>query len=631
MAQTVLDKEKLDIKENTDKKLHTDLNTDYSIIEEQSTSQSNNGLYVTDKKSSTGKRFINDIPIEKENSSPSSLRKYIPLFCIAIGILLFVCILSTVFALVNINNERIITGVSVNGINLAGLTLDEATQKLSDEFSKKLDASLTLSCGDYKSEFIPSQDIYATYNISAAIDKAHSIGRSGNLIQNNYEILASLLATKKVNVNLLYDIEKLNNYIDTISVEIPGLVEQPSYYIDNENLIIVKGNSGVELLQDKTKELIISNIEHLSTITSIDIPTKNVEPNEIDIDKIHEEIYSEPKNAYIIQEPFEVNAGSPGIDFSISIDEATNLLNEEKDQYVIPLKFTPPEVGIANLGNDIFVHNLGTFSSTYKESNVNRSINVKLATTKINNVILLPGEEFSYNKIVGERTYANGFREASVYTSSGVVNGLGGGICQVSSTLYNSVLRANLEIVERRNHRYAVSYVPLGTDATVSWGSIDFRFKNNRTYPIKIVASSVNGVCSVSIMGIKEQTEYEVSITTKRLQTIPYQTKYIEDSSMATGTQKQTQYGDNGYKYETYKTLKLDGNVISSEKISNDTYTPLTRVVKVGTKQAQVVTPPVETPVIPPTTETPVTPPAVETPVTPPAAETLETPSVEAP
>lgn len=614
MAQTVLDKEKLDIKEISDTSLDNTTNTDISITQAQSTFQENSNANIVDTKSSKGKRFINDIRIEKETSSPSSIRKYLPLIFTFVGILLFICIFSTAFALININNKKIINGVSVNGISLAGLTLDEATQKLSDEFSKKLDSTLTLNYKDYKSEFIPSQDIDATYNVSSAIEKAYSIGRSGNLIQNNYEILASLLATKKVNATLQYNAEKFNNYIDNVSVELPGLVQQPSYYIDNENLIIVRGNSGIELLQDKTKELIISNIEHLSTSSSINMLTQNVEPNEIDINKIHEEIYSEPENAYIIHEPFEVNVGSSGIDFSISLDEATSLLNEDKDEYAIPLKFTPPEVCIEDLGNDIFVHNLGAFTSTYKESNVPRSINVKLATNKINNVILLPGEEFSYNKIVGERTYANGFREASVYTSSGVVNGLGGGICQVSSTLYNSVLRANLEVIERRNHRYAVSYVPLGTDATVAWGSIDFRFKNNRTYPIKIVASSVNGVCSVSIMGLKEETEHEVLITTKRLQTIPFQTKYIEDSSMAVGTQKQTQYGDNGYKYETYKTLKLDGNVISTEKISNDSYTPLTRVVRVGTKQNQVVTPPVETPVTPPAPETPVTPPTTDVP-----------------
>lgn len=593
MAQTVLDKEKLDAQENIDKNITT------------------------------------DIPIESETTNTSSVRKYIPLFCIAIGILLFICIFSTIFAFVNSNNSKIIEGVSINGINVSGLTTNEATQKLTDEFSKKLNATLTLNCGDYNSELIPSQDIEANYNISAAVDKAYSIGRSGNLIQNNYAILTSLLASQKISINLQYNAERLDTFIDNISTQIPGLVEQPSYYIEDSNLIIVRGKSGIHLLQDETKNLLLSTINSLDASNSIELLTQNVNPDKIDINKIHEEIYSEPKNAYIIQEPFEFSVGSSGTDFAVSIEEAQNLLSEEKYEYVIPLKITPPEIGVEDLGNDIFVHNLGTFTSNYKESNVNRSTNVKLASKKINNVILLPGEEFSYNKVVGERTFANGFREASVYTSSGVVNGLGGGICQVSSTLYNAVLRANLEIVERRNHRYAVSYVPLGTDATVAYGSIDFRFKNNRKYPIKIVSSSVNGVCTISIMGIKEDVEYEVVITPKKLKSIPYQTRYIDDTSMMAGTEKQTQYGDYGYNYETYKTLKLNGEIVSTEKISNDNYTPLTRIVRRGTKQAEITTPPVVTPPV----ETPVTPPITNetSGIDGSTPNNVETPSIETP
>lgn len=596
MAQTVLDKEQLDTKDNYSKTLDNTENDFNATATNSENFQANVKSDATDTKSSTYAFSTNDIPIEEVVETSSWGRKYMPLILVAILILLFICIFSTAFALANINSNKIVSGVSVNGIDVSGLTLDEATKKLNDEFSKKLTSSLTLNCGDYTSELIPSEDIDASYDVSLAVQKAYSIGRSGNIVQNNYEILESLLATKQLNINLQYNTEKLDKYVDDISVEIPGLVEQPSYYIEDESLIIVKGNSGIELLQDETKELILSNIESLSS-NSIDMPTQNVEPNKIDINKIHEEIYSEPENAYFVKEPFELNVGSSGTDFAISLDEVKNLLTEEKDEYIIPLRITPPEIGVEDLGNDIFKDNLGTYSSYYNISNHNRSINVELASKKINNVILLPGETFSYNQVVGERTFENGFKEASVYTSSGVVNGLGGGICQVSSTLYNSVLLANLEVVERRNHRYAVSYVPLGRDATVAYGSIDFRFKNNRTYPIKIVSYAQNGVLNISIMGIKEETEYEVSITTKKLQTIPYQTKYIEDSTLPAGTQKQTQYGDNGYKYETYKTLSLNGNVISSELISNDSYTPLTRIVRVGTKPAQVDTPPTDVPV----------------------------------
>ena len=583
MPQNALVKEQLPTKENNNKSIDNVENISNETTINSEILQKNVKSNATDNKSSANTLLVNDIPIEKDTST-SSIRKYIPLILLTIAILIFIFLFSISFALININSDKIVEGVSVNGINVSGLTLNEATQKLTDVFSKKLDTPLILNCGDYSSELIPSQDIEASFNVSAAAETAFSIGRTGNIVQKNYEILTSLLATKKVSIHLQYNTEKLCKYIDDISVEIPGLVVEPSYYIEDGNLIILKGKSGLELLQNETQKLILSNIGSLSSSSCIDMPTKNVDPNEIDIDKIHEEIYSEEQNAYLIKEPFELNVGSPGTDFSISLEEAKNLLSEEKDEYIIPLKITPPEIGVEDLGNDIFAGNLGTYSSYYNVSNYNRSVNVELASQKINNVILLPGEVFSYNKVVGERTFENGFKEASVYTSSGVVNGLGGGICQVSSTLYNSVLLANLEIIERRNHRYAVSYVPLGRDATVAYGSIDFKFKNNRNYPIKIVSYAQNGVLNISIMGIKEETEYEVIITTRKLLTIPYQTKYIQDSSLPSGTQKQTQYGDNGYKYETYKTLKLNGNVVSSNTISNDNYSPLTRIIRIGTK-----------------------------------------------
>ena len=432
---------------------------------------------------------INDIPAE---NSPKQfkVRQYIPLIFISVVILLCVCIFSTIFALVNYNNSKIVNGVFVNGINLSGLTYDESTEKLSKEFSNKLNSAVTLTYNEYKCELIPSKDIDANFNISAAADMAYSIGRSGNLLENNYEILASLISSKKITISLEYSKQKLDNYIDNISTELPGLVKHPSYYIENDELIIVKGISGIELLKEDTKNLIISNIESLSSSNTINLPIQNANPSPIDIDKIYEEIYSEPENAYFCKEPFELKIDSPGIDFAIPIDEAKALLQEDKDEYIIPLKITPPEISIEDLGNDIFPDNLGTYSSYYNTDNINRTTNVEIASNKINNVILLPGEEFSYNKVVGERTIENGFKEASVYTSLGVVDGLGGGICQVSSTLYNAVLDANLKILERKNHRYAVSYVPLGRDATVAYGSIDFRFKNTRNYPIKIISST---------------------------------------------------------------------------------------------------------------------------------------------
>lgn len=184
--------------------------------------------------------------------------------------------------------------------------------------------------------------------------------------------------------------------------------------------------------------------------------------------------------------------------------------------------------------------------------------------------------------MVGERTIASGYKEASIYTTKGIEYGVGGGICQVSSTLYNAVLKANLDIIERKSHRYSVPYVPLGYDATVSYGSIDFKFKNSRKYPIKLQAFAKNGIVSISVIGMNENIEYDISFSSEQVYTIPFETKYIYDKSLSSGSQVIAQKGATGYKIDNYKIVKLDNSIISKTLISSDTYSPLTQIVRIG-------------------------------------------------
>ena len=203
----------------------------------------------------------------------------------------------------------------------------------------------------------------------------------------------------------------------------------------------------------------------------------------------------------------------------------------------------------------------------------------------------MPGESFSYNGKLGNTTKEKGYKEGGAYVGGKVVQAYGGGICQVSTTLYNAVLYANLEIVERHNHSYAVNYVPAGRDATVAYGGKDFKFKNNRSYPVKIVANAKNGVVSVSIAGIKEEKEYEVVLSSSVLSTTPCQTVYEKNSSLAEGKEKVIQKGHSGLKSLAYKTIKYNGTVISKTVLSKDTYKPMDRIVQVGNKKTASSTP----------------------------------------
>ena len=151
---------------------------------------------------------------------------------------------------------------------------------------------------------------------------------------------------------------------------------------------------------------------------------------------------------------------------------------------------------------------------------------------KCNGVILLPGEVFDYNAVVGERTAEAGFQAATAYSNGESVLELGGGVCQTSSTLYCAALYANLEIVERTNHSYVSSYVPIGMDATVSWGGPEFKFKNNTDYRIKIVATYENNRQTFQILGTKV-SDFTVEITTSTLSVISPTVREVPDATLA--------------------------------------------------------------------------------------------------
>ena len=489
---------------------------------------------------------------------------------------------STIFALANINNDKIASGVSISGIDMSGLSKEEAIAKLELIYNEKKEKDINLIYQDYTTS-LNSTLMEVNYEIEQAVNNAYQIGKKDNIFQNNYEILFTLIFKKNIDVNMTLNEEITTQTIKDIGVNLPGILIQSSYSIEEDELIITKGKAGIvidtETLLNKVKDK-LNDIN--SNDDSIEIPVIQEEPDEIDIQKIHDEIYKEAQDAYIEEEPFAVYPEVEGIDFDV--ETAKSILQEEKEEYVIPLTITEPDVTLNDIGPEALSDELGTYTTRYDVSDEDRTTNLEIACEKLNDQVILPGETFSYNKTLGARTIAAGYKSAKIYSNGEVVDGIGGGICQISSTLYNAVLKANLEIVERRNHQFVTSYVPAGRDATVAYGSTDFRFKNTRDYPIRIVASAKNGIATISIYGIKEDVEYTFDFTPKVIATIPYTTQYIEDSSLPAGTEQVKQKGANGLQVETYITKMLDGKVVSTTLLSKDTYNAMPRIILRGTK-----------------------------------------------
>lgn len=560
----------------------------------------------------------------KEKKPPESSQEYmeqaiakrqktIKISIIAIVVIILMLILTTGFAFTSMTNSKIIKGISINGLDVSGLTKEEALKLIEEKIKERQEAIVKLKYKDYEKE-LSMEQLTIEADAEGAVNKAISKGRSGNILQNNIAVLKSKFSKENIEIDLKFNEEVLDNFLNETSVELPGAVKEYTYSIEEEELIITKGTDGIVIDKEKMKKDIKEEITNLSKTLSTErnIDIKEEKAKEIDIEYIYNEIHTEPQDAYIIDEPFEIVVDKDGIDFAISMEEAKAILQEEKEEYIIPLKVTKANKTVADLGERAFPDLLASYTTRYDAGNVNRSTNLSTACKKINNYVLQPGETFSYNQTLGKRTVENGFREAHIFTSSGVEDGMGGGICQISSTLYNTVVLSNLDIVERHNHMYDPEYVDQGRDATVSYGSLDFKFKNTRKYPIKISAYISGGVATVSIYGIKEENEPKVQISSTVTSTIPCAVKTIEDSSLAAGEEQVVTRGMNGYKSVTYKYLYYPDGRVEKIQLSADSYATITKVVKVGTQK-------IETPVEPQTPAEPVEP--QESPEIPPTSE----------
>lgn len=483
---------------------------------------------------------------EKNMSSNNSTKKVLTVLLLLILVILVVIIFSIIFSLMNANNKNIIQGVYINNIDVSNLSENEAMEILEQKLNDNEKNYIIVKYNNYTRN-IKLQDINGKFNIEDAVNNACNIGKDKDIIQNNYKILSTMIFKNKIEANFTYDEELLQKMINEISLEIPGMAINSSYIIDGDNLIIKNGTEGLKIQESTfTKDLIKA---FSSDTKEFEIKTEQCNRKEIDIEKIYKEVYKKPINAYYTTNPHEIHKEETGVDFAITLQEAKNILSENKEEYIIPLKKIQPQIKVSDLDADAFPDLLSTFTTKYGTGDVNRNINIALAAKSINSVVLMPGETFSYNDLIGECSTKTGYKAATIYMNGELSTGIGGGICQVSTTLYNTVLRANLEIVERRNHSLGVTYVPSGQDAMVSIGTQDFKFKNNREYPIKVVAYVGTGSVTCQIYGLKQDIEYEVKLYSRTISKT-----------------------DKKYKVETYKILCLNGAEVSRTWLSTDTY-----------------------------------------------------------
>lgn len=261
----------------------------------------------------------------------------------------------------------------------------------------------------------------------------------------------------------------------------------------------------------------------------------------------------------------------------------------ELEDINIPIEITQPKVTKALLSR---VNGLiGEFSTTFKGSSEGRKHNIKLSAQSLNNLLIMPGQEVSYNETTGPRQAQFGYREAPVILNGELTPGIGGGVCQTSTTLYNALLLADLTIVERHPHSIAASYVPRGQDGAVATGYLDLRFRNDFDYPIYISTKVVGDRVYFYIYGDTKSRDYTVRIQPELIETIPYKIKEVFDPQAAPGSRTLVQEGRNGYKVRTFKSKIKDGKVIERKQITFDYYREKDFIYNVGPESTAIEIP----------------------------------------
>ncbi|MCI8277357.1 MAG: hypothetical protein HFJ46_05520 [Clostridia bacterium] len=347
---------------------------------------------------------------------------YIILLAVVLGIFIASAF---VFYTKHINSDVIQSGIYIKDINISGLTKEEAIKLVKSELDKELNDHLLLR---YKNNdyYLAIEQIEAKFNIEDSVEFAYNLARSGNFFSDLHDYISILMSNINIDPILVYNDEELIKYLQTIESNLPDQLEQSSYYIDDDELVITNGKTGAGIELDKLKSEIEIALQDISFSNRyIDIPTFIKYPDKIDVDNIYEEVYREPQDAYYTTDPYAVYSHVIGIDFDKEYLKEEIENNPDNEEYTLELSYIKPNVTNNDLDKEAFPDKLATFSTNYSASNTDRTTNLRLASNKIDGTIVMPGETFSYNKVVGKRTIAAGYKEAPIYENGKVTQGLG--------------------------------------------------------------------------------------------------------------------------------------------------------------------------------------------------------------
>ena len=510
-----------------------------------------------------GKRIA---PAEKSRSAGKTAG-------LVIGIVLGVLVLgygAACAAAQMVYGHAALPNTTVLGLDVSGMSAQEAEQLWQEKGAAALESTaIDLTRDGQTVGSVTLAELGVTVKplyISRAAGCDSASDHPLTVVESGWELLRSYLRPTDVTPQLDVDGAKLTDTCDTLADTLDCTLVDGSYRLENgQGLYITKPRDGEKLDGGALRTLLEQRLA-ARDLSPAECVYRERQAAALDVQALHDELEGKTVSAVCDKSTGRPTQSHVGVTFDVAAVQSQLDAAAPGAEFLADAEVQFPAVTTEELETAMFRDVLGT-STTKCAGPWGRHQNIRLAAKAINGNIYNPGEEFWYNAAVGQRTEARGFQPAAAYSGGRTVTSIGGGICQVSSTLYYATLLSDLKIVLRYAHMFDPGYMPVtGCDATVSWGGPDFAFRNDTDYPIKIVTSYNDDTneLTVTIMGTRVNDNYVV-MTNQFLSYSEFKVVYKEDESVSPGDQVVDQYGHNGYEVRTYRNVyDGDGKLLRS-------------------------------------------------------------------
>lgn len=525
------------------------------------------------------------IPEEMDASPESPAKKTAGKLAALIGggIVAVLGIFYLVLCIVSASHGTILGRTDVMGVDMSGLTVPQAQERWQQKGQAVCQATqLPLTLDGETAGQVSLWELGVSVTPETAAQLAYDAGHSGHFLENGWSLLRSWFRETSLtppwtadDAALQEKAAELAEQLDVAAVD--GACRLEPGKEDGFLVTVPKNGRKIDLprLTDALRAALAAG-----TLEPVPCAYEVVEAKPVDFDAFAE-TYATAKNASYNAAADQVEEGTVQVTFDADAAQKLVAQAQPGQEITVPAQIQQPKVSKAALEKVLFRDVLAS-CTTYVSGAWGRIQNVRKAAQNISGTVLNCGDQFSYNDAIGPTTADYGFYAAPVYVGGKTVDVYGGGVCQVSSTLYYATLKADLEIVMRYCHQYAPGYIKWGCDATVYDGFPDFIFANNTDYPIKIVTYWNNNNVTVEILGTKVDDSY-VEMVSETVDVIPWETVYEETDELAPGEKQEIQTPYTGYVVQTWRNVYAgDGSLLSSTFEATSNYESRDQIIRIG-------------------------------------------------